>query len=949
MRSISANLSAAQGVASNQPYVHLTVGPTDYSARVLEVTQTEKPFEGNTKILLRNNDQALSFSDMRGQQVRVGWGYRAAGWVEWSDGPPVWVESYVDRGEAGSEVRELTCIDMWGRIGLDRLASGGLDLQGVITGQLGPGATVQGISSGTRGQIVYSGRIPNSTPARDFISLNRIAGSGFITGERVYNVIGGINSPNYITVSSVSTWGGGPGPGWNGNLTILQILSSLVSHLVPVQWDSDDGIINSMRPVYTIENNASTLGVFKDLLGRTKSYARVGQDGTLHLGSVANNPGVSASYDSLTSSIINLYGRKLQDPTRVSIFNSKATEPGVATTGAVVSDPSAELLQTITRIVDVEVQSSAEANQIAGAILRRAQMETVSGKLLSRMNVGQELWDYISVTDWRAGVSYQGWVGEITRVFKKVEAVYTIEIGLGGMYEGGSGTATSPGGVNYPNPNTPGGGSFAPGVGTLYLDSVLDGPTNYQRVAATDVDANGHVLLASTIQDSGHRTVTDQQLLAIQEAKEFLVDKITKTGLRIQTSTGATRLVSGPGGIQGFFVGVEQVVWDANTGLIHAGSRNVSLGAAGMAVTGYGWVKFDGTAVGVYNSQVVPISQSQAFRVAAGGGVWGVEGLWVSTGRYFGAIDAGFGPTQVWFNTRNSGNNLVDAFFLPYDDGRGYLGRGDRRWGNIYTQSLNFNGVVVSDGDGQIQVDTVIPVRGDQTGDLGFSNYRWREIKAVNVRATGLFSDTLKVDTMNVTFDVVTDGLFANDAYSNRFYLAGVGAFLSRPDGANYQVTIGRINEEIGVIHVVEIKIGRADVSGEYSPGFEGQVSPLRDNKISMGFSSLRFQEFWGVRGYFTDGLYPGLTGNHGEIGNTSVPWGSLTANSIRYKTLTGFHDEDDVGLVQQLHSSLRGDAPAPVIAQQDGYWDHGVVTSLMVGAISQLGDRVKALEGRLS
>ncbi|GAG79117.1 unnamed protein product, partial [marine sediment metagenome] len=64
-------------------------------------------------------------------------------------------------------------------------------------------------------------------------------------------------------------------------------------------------------------------------------------------------------------------------------------------------------------------------------MLHRIKMEATKGEIEAKMNCGQELLDYIRVTDTRAGVDYYGWVGSLIHRWKP--GYYRLTIGLGGL------------------------------------------------------------------------------------------------------------------------------------------------------------------------------------------------------------------------------------------------------------------------------------------------------------------------------------------------------------------------------------------------------------------------------------------------------------------------------------------------------------------------------------
>lgn len=421
MRTLTAGLTAAQQAASGTPQVAVTLDGVDYTSRVLELSHTEKPYGGIATILLNNADQTLSSLDFRGDKVVITYGFSGE---TGSAAAPLWVFSQKTVSYEGKLATEISCMDIWLKMSINKLfTGGGVQLTGTITGDFYPGEVVTGGTSGNKGTVVYV------DIASGYILIT--ATTGTFTTETVT----GANSGGSVVVSAVTNVGGGASAGWYGGSTIYEILTAITTGIVTLEKDSTDSIIDvaTYNPVFEISMGTTVLSVFQDLMSLTKCAARAEADEKIHIFDITSAPSADYTY-ALAGHTFFQDVRDISEVLPNTVYCYWA-EPGSAAyasySGSAVDATAAARFDTVSDIFSWRVSSNDQAAGAAAAKLAQYQREALQGTVVVPMNCGQELFDYITVTDTRANISFSGWVGSLTRSY--AAGVYILTIGLGGL------------------------------------------------------------------------------------------------------------------------------------------------------------------------------------------------------------------------------------------------------------------------------------------------------------------------------------------------------------------------------------------------------------------------------------------------------------------------------------------------------------------------------------
>lgn len=190
---------------------------------------------------------------------------------------------------------------------------------------------------------------------------------------------------------------------------------------ITVTYDSgyDDSIINSFCPkdYFSISINESRWDKIQELLNYTKCKARIGNDGALHIllptttlttYAYEYKFNVSGSH-TFFSKAVRLRFIKPNKEIVASHPDHETQYTGSSTSATSYAlDPKSHT--TYRRLA-----SNAQAALIAAAIIERSELDDERGFATVPMNVGQELWDYVKVTDSRQGDTRIGNVQYIGR------------------------------------------------------------------------------------------------------------------------------------------------------------------------------------------------------------------------------------------------------------------------------------------------------------------------------------------------------------------------------------------------------------------------------------------------------------------------------------------------------------------------------------------------------
>ena len=206
--------------------------------------------------------------------------------------------------------------------------------------------------------------------------------------------------------------------------------------------DSRDSLINTYIPAdyFYIAFNETRLSAFMKLIKTTKCKARIEDDGEIHI----FNPTVSGtSYDYEYDDAVTKHNffnkgvrQRLVIPTKWIVSSHPSHPSDEQFTGSATdSDSEGQLGRSMPRYRYVRAVSNAQCDSIAAALLQHAQVGAERGRGVAPMNVGQEVFDWIKITDSFASDSRTGNMGYLRREYSP-GSKFEFEFRFGSLAQG---------------------------------------------------------------------------------------------------------------------------------------------------------------------------------------------------------------------------------------------------------------------------------------------------------------------------------------------------------------------------------------------------------------------------------------------------------------------------------------------------------------------------------
>ena len=219
----------------------------------------------------------------------------------------------------------------------------------------------------------------------------------------------------------------------------MACFSSYPAHTITYDSGYDDSIINAFKPAdyFSVAKGESRLSAFQKALNYTKCKARVENDlgvATIHIFQPTIT-GTTYDYeynDAIAAANHNFFNKSVR--TRLVLPNkvivSSHPDQGSYISNATDADSYAALgNQYYTRTVYCRPASNDQCTLIATAILQGYQLAAERGHGYAPMNVGQEVMDYVKITDSRANDTRVGNIGFLDRHYRPSEFVFEFRFG----------------------------------------------------------------------------------------------------------------------------------------------------------------------------------------------------------------------------------------------------------------------------------------------------------------------------------------------------------------------------------------------------------------------------------------------------------------------------------------------------------------------------------------
>lgn len=206
-------------------------------------------------------------------------------------------------------------------------------------------------------------------------------------------------------------------------------------------FDSEDSIINSFTPrdYFRIGFNETRLSVIKRLLGWTGCKARVENDESDNAVIHFFVPGTTTPeyYYEDVATEHNFFGKAVRKRIVIPNYIVVSSHPDY-------EDQYTGFKADTTNDGDIEIRdhhyfrvtSTTQCTNLATAILSQHQWDAERGSGFVPMNCGQEVMDYVKITDSRVGDNRSGNVGYIIRNY--AQGRFTMGFGFGKMLLGGT-------------------------------------------------------------------------------------------------------------------------------------------------------------------------------------------------------------------------------------------------------------------------------------------------------------------------------------------------------------------------------------------------------------------------------------------------------------------------------------------------------------------------------
>jgi len=190
-----------------------------------------------------------------------------------------------------------------------------------------------------------------------------------------------------------------------------------------VVWDDGyDTLADSYKPKDNLKiyKNNPRLAIFRKVLDYTANVPRFENDGKIHILKPVTSGETFDSEYSLEKGhtfFSKAYRNSLVFPNRFVVGSQPDDDPQYSGEASVDGYDSLPARVKKTRFFSTRLESNDQADDIAEALIAKAEMGSASGQAEIRINVGVEVFDYVKVTDQRQGDTRTGNLGYIHRRF----------------------------------------------------------------------------------------------------------------------------------------------------------------------------------------------------------------------------------------------------------------------------------------------------------------------------------------------------------------------------------------------------------------------------------------------------------------------------------------------------------------------------------------------------
>ncbi|MBA7472488.1 hypothetical protein ES707_07815 [subsurface metagenome] len=207
-------------------------------------------------------------------------------------------------------------------------------------------------------------------------------------------------------------------------------------HAFDVVWDDGyDTLADSYKPKdgLRIYEKSSRLSALRKVLDYTANVPRFEADGNVHILKPITSGDTFDSEYSLEKGHHNFFSKAYRNslvfPNKVIVKSRDGDDPPYSGEAQVDGYDSLPAKVKKTKYVQVRLESHDQAQDIAEALISKAEMGSKRGQAEVPLNVGAEVFDYDKVTDSRQGDTRTGNLGYIHRRFGKDKWIMTFGFG----------------------------------------------------------------------------------------------------------------------------------------------------------------------------------------------------------------------------------------------------------------------------------------------------------------------------------------------------------------------------------------------------------------------------------------------------------------------------------------------------------------------------------------
>lgn len=382
------------------------------NTRITKISQRETPSGDSCELVFMNHDGALTSIDFEHYQAVISYGYKTGvSRSDWVAGSTYAIDDMVIPAGTAAKGYQYRC-------SVAGTAAASQPTWSQTLGITVADSTITWETDGLSGDE-YSRAAPLRVRVQELHSGRGIL-KVILRPEGMFNQLTEDKATAHISYGSAET------------ATVQSFITAIQAGSIAAYstytaytttYDSTDSIITSFKPAdyFSISLNESRFDKSQELLDYTGCKRRVGNDGNIHIfDPVTTGTTYDEEYKFNVSGDHNFWGESVRlrfvNPNEERVVSHPDHSPSYSGTA---TSATSYALAPKTHTTYRRLTSDAQASSIASAIIERYELDAERGFVTVPMHVAQELWDYVKVTDSRAGGTTR--VGNVQFIQRDVE------------------------------------------------------------------------------------------------------------------------------------------------------------------------------------------------------------------------------------------------------------------------------------------------------------------------------------------------------------------------------------------------------------------------------------------------------------------------------------------------------------------------------------------------